>query len=134
MPRPPHTDPQQNFIGGDIPVELFNCTGLEWVSLTSNRITGTIRPEFGQLTRLAVLQLANNSLGPLPPGVHRSLSCTDPLPVGERSSHTDTSFQAQLVSSQKIYLPLDLPICFSITILSSICSYFLLSLSNNITS
>ncbi|KAM3395242.1 serine/threonine-protein kinase BRI1-like 2 [Capsicum galapagoense] len=43
-------------------VELFNCGNLEWISLTSNGLSGEIPKEFSHLSSLAVLQLANNIL------------------------------------------------------------------------
>ncbi|KAK7308799.1 hypothetical protein RJT34_05046 [Clitoria ternatea] len=49
-------------LSGGIPIELFNCSNLEWISLTSNELIVEITPEFGLLTKLAVLQLGNNSL------------------------------------------------------------------------
>ncbi|KAM3301494.1 hypothetical protein P3S67_015996 [Capsicum chacoense] len=56
-----------NSLYGPIPsqlyqFELFNCGNLEWISLTSNGLSGEIPKEFSHLSSLAVLQLANNSL------------------------------------------------------------------------
>ncbi|XP_047250015.1 serine/threonine-protein kinase BRI1-like 2 [Capsicum annuum] len=46
----------------DFAIELFNCGNLEWISLTSNGLSGEIPKEFSHLSSLAVLQLANNIL------------------------------------------------------------------------
>ncbi|KAJ3684797.1 hypothetical protein LUZ61_013961 [Rhynchospora tenuis] len=80
----------QNYLDGDIPAELSslkslenlildyngltgmipdlgNCTGLNWISLASNRLTGSIPAWIGKLESLAILKLGNNSFtGPIP--------------------------------------------------------------------
>ncbi|KAH0992087.1 hypothetical protein GBA52_003570 [Prunus armeniaca] len=57
-----------NRLTGEIPFELFRCTNLKWISLTSKKLSGEIPKEFGLWTRLVVLQLGNNSLGGQIPG------------------------------------------------------------------
>ncbi|KAJ1689444.1 hypothetical protein LUZ63_013599 [Rhynchospora breviuscula] len=81
----------QNYLNGDIPAELSslkslenlildyngltgmvpdlgNCTGLNWISLASNQLTGSIPAWIGKLESLAILRLGNNSFtGPIPP-------------------------------------------------------------------
>ncbi|KAG9159873.1 hypothetical protein Leryth_007870 [Lithospermum erythrorhizon] len=59
-----------NFLSGDLPQSLVNCTNLIWVSLSSNHLTGKIPADIGNLVNLAILQLGNNSLtGPIPAGI-----------------------------------------------------------------
>lgn len=69
-----------NFITGNIPMSISNCTNLIWVTLSSNRITGQIPSGIGNLPHLAILQLGNNSLaGTIPAelGMCRSLIWLD---------------------------------------------------------
>ncbi|KAI5061732.1 hypothetical protein GOP47_0024237 [Adiantum capillus-veneris] len=56
-----------NLINGTIPPTLANCSSLEWLALSNNRLTGHIPPELG-LMRINFLHLNNNSLsGTIPP-------------------------------------------------------------------
>ena len=57
-----------NRLSGRIPSELGNLARLERLDLVSNRLTGSIPPELGNLADLQQLRLAQNKLvGPLPP-------------------------------------------------------------------
>jgi LRR receptor-like serine/threonine-protein kinase FLS2 len=51
-----------NKLVGELPLEVGNCTGLEWLDLGwyPNRLTGTIPPTLGKLQNLSVLSLEMN--------------------------------------------------------------------------
>ncbi|CAL5002727.1 unnamed protein product [Urochloa decumbens] len=56
-----------NSFTGGIPPSISRCVNLIWVSLAGNRLTGSVPSGFGNLQKLAILQLHKNSLsGPVP--------------------------------------------------------------------
>lgn len=56
-----------NNITGVIPVSITRCVNLIWLSLAGNSMTGSVPAGFGNLQKLAILQLHRNSLsGPVP--------------------------------------------------------------------
>ncbi|KAJ3695041.1 hypothetical protein LUZ60_000418 [Juncus effusus] len=50
-----------NGLTGQIP-DISNCTGLNWISLASNRLSGPVPSWIGKLDNLSILKLSNNSL------------------------------------------------------------------------
>ncbi|XP_025820814.1 brassinosteroid LRR receptor kinase BRL3-like [Panicum hallii] len=56
-----------NSFTGGIPPSITRCVNLIWVSLAANNLTGSVPSGFGNLQKLAILQLHKNSLsGPVP--------------------------------------------------------------------
>ncbi|MCO5553294.1 hypothetical protein L7F22_006815 [Adiantum nelumboides] len=57
-----------NRINGTIPPTLANCSSLEWLALSNNRLTGHIPLELGLIPKVNYLHIGNNSLsGTIPP-------------------------------------------------------------------
>ena len=83
----------ENRLNGEIPIELYNVTTLEFLRLDVNEFVGSLPPEIGQLTLLEDLRLANNSFtGALPPSFFglnrlRTLHVCPSLVVGQYSAH-----------------------------------------------
>ena len=60
-------DLRNNRLTGEIPVELFQLSQLEWLHLAYNQLTGPIPPELGQLSHVQELYLyANQLTGTIP--------------------------------------------------------------------
>ena len=55
-------DLRNNRLTGEIPVELFQLSQLEWLHLAYNQLTGPIPPELGQLSHVQELYLYVNQL------------------------------------------------------------------------
>ncbi|RLM62089.1 receptor-like protein kinase BRI1-like 3 [Panicum miliaceum] len=56
-----------NSFTGGIPPSITRCVNLIWVSLAANNLTGSVPSGFGNLQKLAILQLHKNLLsGPVP--------------------------------------------------------------------
>ncbi|CAL5006881.1 unnamed protein product [Urochloa decumbens] len=56
-----------NSFTGGIPPSITRCVNLIWISLSGNNLTGSVPSGFGNLQKLAILQLHRNSLsGPVP--------------------------------------------------------------------
>ena len=51
-----------NRLTGEIPPELGNIANLQWLHLNSNQLTGEIPPELGNLAYLRSLELRSNQL------------------------------------------------------------------------
>ena len=62
-------------LSGEIPLELFTLTGLKWLELSastgSNKISGAMPPEIGNLSNLEVLRLTFRSDSTIPPELGR---------------------------------------------------------------
>ncbi|CAA0825554.1 LRR receptor-like serine/threonine-protein kinase RPK2 [Striga hermonthica] len=62
-----HLDLSANFLKGEIPHALGDCSNLRTLLLYSNELSGVIPDELGKLRNLEVLDVSRNSLGgPLP--------------------------------------------------------------------
>ena len=65
-------DLSHNRLSGSIPPELGRLTRLQYLDLSHNRLSGSIPPELGRLTRLQYLDLSHNRLsGSIPPELGR---------------------------------------------------------------
>ncbi|KAL6343151.1 hypothetical protein AAG906_020940 [Vitis piasezkii] len=68
LPRMQHLNLSMNFIQGEIPIELTNCSSLRTVDLTRNNLTGQIPLHVGHMSKLQHLWLGTNNLsGTIPP-------------------------------------------------------------------
>lgn len=56
-----------NNLEGEIPPEIAQLDGLDWLTMSKNQLAGTVPPELGQMTNLRILWLSENNLtGPVP--------------------------------------------------------------------
>lgn len=62
---------QYNFLGGNIPLTLFNNVNLTTLSLDNNQLVGTIPEDLGRLTILRTFEVGGNQLvGSLPESIY----------------------------------------------------------------
>ena len=55
---------------GQLPPEIGNLTGLQWISIENSDLSGPLPPGIGNLVNLEILDLSGNQLsGSLPPGI-----------------------------------------------------------------
>ncbi len=56
-----------NNLDGEIPAEIAQLDGLDWLSMDNNQLTGSLPPELGQMSKLRVFWVTENNLsGPVP--------------------------------------------------------------------
>ncbi|PWA45606.1 leucine-rich receptor-like protein kinase family protein [Artemisia annua] len=66
-----------NFISGELPASIVNCTHLRVLNASSNNITGPL-PDLSKLINLEVLDISDNYFaGKFPAWVGSNLSCTN---------------------------------------------------------